>query len=170
MSVARPIWRTRTRGKPAPRANCSPKTRPRSCRLPKQPFEARRVVPASADSQSLVRFDTNDYSVPVQYAHRKLIVVATVEEVRLVYEDRLVARHRRCWEREQYLLRADPLPGPVGTQAGRVRLTPGRWKNWQLPECFALLRRRLEAADPRARHPVVHPGAAAVGEVLACRS
>jgi hypothetical protein len=31
------------------------------------------------------------YSVPVRYAHRKLLVVATVEEVRLVYEDRLVA-------------------------------------------------------------------------------
>jgi hypothetical protein len=26
---------------------------------------------------------------------------ATVEEVRLVYEDRLVARHRRCWDRER---------------------------------------------------------------------
>lgn len=49
----------------------------------------------------MVRFDTNDYSVPVKYAHRKLIVVATVEEVRLVYEDRLVARHRRCWDRER---------------------------------------------------------------------
>ncbi len=48
------------------------------------------IADGTADSQSLVRFDTNDYSVPVQYAHRKLIVVATVEEVRLVFEDRLV--------------------------------------------------------------------------------
>lgn len=43
------------------------------------------IADGTADSQSLVRFDTNDYSVPVQYAHRKLIVVATVEEVRLVF-------------------------------------------------------------------------------------
>jgi hypothetical protein len=63
--------------------------------LPVQSFEARRVEPGTANSESLVRFDTNDYSVPVKYAHRKLVVVATVEEVRLVYEDRLVARHRR---------------------------------------------------------------------------
>ena len=30
-----------------------------------------------------------------------LRLVATVEEVRLVYGDRLVAKHRRCWDRER---------------------------------------------------------------------
>ncbi len=49
--------------------------------LPKQPFEARRVGQRTADSQSLIRFDDNDYSVPVQYAHRRLTVVATVTTV-----------------------------------------------------------------------------------------
>jgi hypothetical protein len=39
---------------------------------------------------SLVRFDNNDYSVPTQYAHRPITVVATVDEVRIVFEDRLV--------------------------------------------------------------------------------
>ena len=63
--------------------------------LPKQTFESRRIMDGTADSQSLVRFDTNDYSVPVHYAHQKRMVIATVEEVRMVFEDRLVARHRR---------------------------------------------------------------------------
>src|SRR4029079_17057444 len=114
--------------------------------LPKQPFEARRVEAGSADSQSLVRFDTNEYSVPVRYAHRKLIVVATLEEVRLVYEDRLVARHPRCWDRERtffepihYLALLERKPG--GIDYARPL------ENWNLRECFALLRRRLEAAD-----------------------
>jgi hypothetical protein len=96
-----------------------------------------------------VRFDTNDYSVPVRYAHRKLIVVATVEEVRLVFEDRLVARHRRCWERERalfepihYLALLERKPG--GFDYARPL------ENWELPECFPLLRRRLEAADERS--------------------
>jgi hypothetical protein len=112
--------------------------------LPKQPFEARRIEQASADSQSLVRFDTNSYSVPVRYAHRQITVVATVEEVRLVYEDRLIARHRRCWQKEQYIFE------PVHYLALLER-KPGGFdharplENWQLPECFALLRRRLEA-------------------------
>lgn len=116
--------------------------------LPKQSFEARRVVDRTADSQSLARFDDNDYSVPVAYAHRKLIVVATVEEVRLVYEDRLVATHRRCWDREKtffepihYLALLERKPGGIDYAKPL--------ENWRLPECFALLRRRLESADPQ---------------------
>jgi hypothetical protein len=106
------------------------------------------VTEGTASSESLVRFDTNDYSVPVKYAHRKLIVVATVEEVRLVSEDRLVARHRRCWERERalfepihYLALLERKPG--GFDYARPL------EQWDLPECFPLLRRRLEADDPR---------------------
>ena len=136
----------RTRGKSAPKGQLLLEDQAAFLPLPKQPFEARRIVPASADSQSLVRFDTNDYSVPVRYAHRKLIVVATVEEVRLVYEDRLVARHRHCWDRERtffepihYLALLERKPG--GFDYARPL------ESWRLPECFPLLRRRLEAAD-----------------------
>jgi transposase len=138
----------RTRGKPAPKSGLLREDQAAFLPLPKQPFEARRVVDRSAESQSLVRFDGNDYSVPVQYAHRKLIVVATVEEVRLVYEDRLVARHARCWDRERiffeplhYLALLERKPG--GLDYARPL------ENWGLPECLALLRRRLEAADPQ---------------------
>ena len=112
--------------------------------LPRQPFEARRIDQVSADSQSLVRFDTNSYSVPVKYAHRKITVVATVDEVRLIYEDRLVARHPRCWQKEQY--RFEPVH-----YLALLERKPGGFdharplERWQLPECFGLLRRRLEA-------------------------
>ena len=75
--------------------------------LPPRPFEARRLTQAAADSQSLIRFDTNSYSVPTPYAHRTVKVVATVSEVRIVYEDKLLARHPRCWGREHY--RFDPI-------------------------------------------------------------
>ena len=91
----------RTRGKPAPKNELLREDQAAFLPLPKQPLEARRVETGTANSESLVRFDTNDYSVPVQFAHRKLIVVATVEEVRLVYEDRMVAKHARCWDREK---------------------------------------------------------------------
>ena len=124
------------------------KTRPSCCRYPSSPSRRGVLTMGTADSQSLVRFDTNDYSVPVKYTHRKLLVVATVEEVRLVYEDRLVARHPRCWQRAQtrfepihYLARLERKPG--GFDYARPL------EQWQLPECFGLLRRRLEAADPR---------------------
>ena len=85
--------------------------------------------------------------MPTQYAHRPLTVIATVEEVRLVHEDRLVARHPRCWEREQY--RFNPIH-----YLALLERKPGRFdyarplEQWQLPECFGVLRRRQEAADP----------------------
>jgi hypothetical protein len=138
----------RTRGKPAPKHELLVEDQTAFLAIPKQPFEARRIEGGTANSESLVRFDTNDYSVPVQYAHRQLLVVATVEEVRLVYEDRLVACHRRSWERERtffepihYLALLERKPG--GFDYARPL------ENWQLPECFALLRRRLEVADPQ---------------------
>ena len=138
----------RTRGRPAPKRELLAEDEAAFLPLPKQPFEARRIEAGTANSESLVRFDTNDYSVPVCYGHRKLLVVATVEEVRLVYEDRLVARHQRSWDRERsffepihYLALLERKPG--GFDYARPL------ENWQLPECYALLRRRLEAADPQ---------------------
>jgi hypothetical protein len=96
-----------------------------------------------------VRFETNDYSVPVRYAHRKVIVIATVDEVRFVYEDRLLARYPRCWDREKvffepvhYLALLERKPG------GFDHAKP--LEQWNLPECFALLRRRMEADDPKS--------------------
>lgn len=92
---------------------------------------------------SLVRFNTNNYSVPVKYAHRKILVVATVDEIRLVYEDRLIALHPRHWRREKYLFE------PVHYLALLER-KPGGFdfarplKNWNLPSCFDTLRRWLE--------------------------
>jgi hypothetical protein len=134
------------RGKPGTVATLLAEEQASFLPIPPKPFEARRVTQAAADSLSLVRFDTNSYSVPTRYAHRQLTIVATVNEVRIIHEDRLVARHPRCWDREQF--RFNPLHylellerKPGGFDYARPL------EQWQLPECFALLRRRLEAAD-----------------------
>ena len=107
--------------------------------LPRQPFDARRVTQALANSLSLVKFDTNRYSVPVKHAHRPITIVATVDEVRLIDGDRLVARHGRSWKREQDLF--DPVH-----YLALLEKKPGGFdhakplEEWQLPESFATLR------------------------------
>ncbi len=138
----------RTRGKTGTKAELLREDQAAFLPLPKQAFEARRVDLRTADSQSLIRFDDNDYSAPVQYAHRRLTVVATVSDVRLVFDDRLVAKHTRCWERERtffepihYLVLLERKPG--GFDFAKPL------EQWELPACWALLRRRLEAHDPR---------------------
>lgn len=111
--------------------------------LPKQSFEARRVEPAKANSLSLVRFDTNDYSVPTAYAHHHVTAVGNIQEVRLIVNDRVVARHPRDWARENvhydplhYLALLERKPGSLDFARPLA--------DWNLPECFGVLRRRLE--------------------------
>jgi len=113
--------------------------------LPAQECEARRVTQANANSLSLVQFDTNRYSVPVKYAHRKITVVATVDDVKLVFEDRLIARQRRHWGRKEYFY--DPIH-----YLSLLERKPGVFDyarplaDWQLPGCLNVLRRRMECA------------------------
>ena len=136
--------RRKVRGKPTGKADLLAEEAAALLPLPKQAFEARRVEVARANSLSLVRFDGNDYSVPTDHAHQVVTVVGGIDEVRLVVGGRAVARHRRCWAREQtsfdpvhYLALLERKPGALDF----ARPLEG----WQLPDCFGVLRRRLEA-------------------------
>ena len=111
--------------------------------LPKQSFEARRVELAKANSLSLVRFDTNDYSVPTAYAHQHVTAVGNIQEVRLIVNDRVIARHPRDWAREN--VHYDPLHYLALLERKPGSLDYARpLEDWRLPECFGVLRRRLE--------------------------
>jgi len=112
--------------------------------LPAQAFKATRVVLCRANSLSLVRFDRNDYSVPVAWAHRELSVVGDVHKVRVYCGDRKIAEHDRDWGRHQvhfdpvhYLALLERRPGAFDVARPLER--------WDLPPCFGILRRRLES-------------------------
>jgi len=112
--------------------------------LPEVPFEACRVKASRASSLSLVRFDCNDYSVPVRWAHREVVVKGDCESVRIYGGEDLIAEHRRIWEREQICF--DPLHYLALLERKPGALDFARpLEDWNLPECFAVLRRRLEA-------------------------
>jgi len=111
--------------------------------LPRQTFDARRVTHAMANSLSLVRFDNNSYSVPVKNAHRKITVVASVDEVRLTFQGELIARHPRHWGREQHLF--DPVHYLALLERKPGGLDYARpLEKWDLPSCFTVMRRRME--------------------------
>jgi hypothetical protein len=59
--------------------------------------DACRKVPTGADSLSLVRFDDNDYSVPVRHAHRRVVAKGYVDRVESCRHEQVLARHGRCW-------------------------------------------------------------------------
>jgi transposase len=72
--------------------------------LPDAPFACCKTVPAKPSHLSLVTFATNRYSVPVDHAHEPLLLRAYVDRVEIVNERKVVATHRRCWERERDIL------------------------------------------------------------------
>jgi transposase len=110
-------------------------------------FDPRKLVSTTATSEALVRFDTNDYSVPVEHAHKPVVLRASTTRVSIYRQDEEIAGHERCWERERQIF--DPLhylsllerkPGSLDYARPLV--------DWDLPEAFAVLRRRLEAQRP----------------------
>lgn len=111
--------------------------------LPAAPFDACLKVHAQASQRSVVRFDTNDYSVPTAFAHHELLVKGYVDRVEVCCADRVIARHARCWGREMEIL--DPLHYLALLSRKPGALDFGRpFAEWDLPDCFSVLRARLE--------------------------
>lgn len=136
----------RSRGKSANKETLLTEERAAFLPLPARPIEARRITQAAVDSTALVRFDRNSYSVPTKYAHRRVTVVATVDQVRLIFQDKLIASHDRCWEKEQFFYQPVHYLALLERKPGGLDFAQPL-AGWQLPECFDLLRRRLEAND-----------------------
>lgn len=134
----------RSRGKSASKEVLLEEERPALLALPTRPLEARRITQAAADSMALVRFDCNSYSVPTKYAHRRMTVVATVDQVRLIFQEKLIASHDRCWEKEQFFYQPVHYLALLERKPGGLDFAQPL-ADWQLPKCFDLLRRRLEA-------------------------
>jgi transposase len=112
--------------------------------LPVSPYEACEKRVARVSSMSLVRYRTNDYSVPTEYGHRDVLVKGYVDEVVIVCSSKVIARHRRSYQREDMVF--DPLHYlALLEQKARALDQAAPLASWELPECFARLRRLLEA-------------------------
>jgi len=112
--------------------------------LPPVPFDASRKESMTSNSLSVVRFDGNDYSVPVRYAHHDVVAKGYVDRVQIYYQGRKIATHQRLWDKGDgvfdplhYLALLERKPGALDHARPLV--------DWHLPECFSVLRRRQEA-------------------------
>jgi len=137
----------RLRGRKAPKGELLEEDQAAFLPLP-PPLEACRQVSTRVDKLSLVRFDRNDYSVPVGYAHLEVTVKGSVDRVRVCRKDQVLAEHNRLWVKEaiafepiHYLELLERKPGALD-QAKPLA-------EWQLPESFHQLRSRLESEEQR---------------------
>ena len=67
--------------------------------LPSVSYDACEKQAGRVSSLSLVRYRTNDYSVPVAYGHRDVLVRGYVDEVVISCGSEVIARHPRSYER-----------------------------------------------------------------------
>lgn len=112
--------------------------------LPAAAFDACDQATGQVSSQALVRYKTNDYSVPVAYGHLDVWVRGYVDQVVIGCGGEIIARHPRCYDRQDmvfnpihYLPLLEKKIGALDQAAPLV--------GWDLPAEFQTLRRLMEA-------------------------
>ena len=69
--------------------------------LPQNRYDVACTTTARASSQFRITLDTNRYSVPAAYAHRRVTVKAYPDRVCIYFDAELIARHQRSYWRRQ---------------------------------------------------------------------
>lgn len=75
--------------------------RPRLLPLPAHPFECELSKTVRSHKDIYIDFDLNRYSIPHDYVRRPLTLAASASTVRLLDGLTEIARHPRCYDREQ---------------------------------------------------------------------
>ena len=107
-------------------------------------YDACEKRPGSVNSLSLVRYRSNDYSVPTAFGHRQVLIRGYVHEVVIACGTDVIARHPRSYEREDFVF--NPLHYLALIEQKTNALDQAApLAGWNLPDAFATLRRLLEA-------------------------
>lgn len=146
----RRIWSDRLRGHDRTIAERLDEERSHLLPIPLSPAVFGQVAQTTVSTLCLVRFDTNDYSVPCALAHHRVTVHADVGRVRIFFQGQCVAEHTRCHGREQAIY--DPLHYlPLVEHRPRTLDDGAPMRGLVLDECFDVLRRRMEAGQIHSR-------------------
>ena len=123
--------------------------------LPAAPYDACDKQASRVSSLSLVRYRTNDYSAPVAYGHRDVLVRGYVDQVVISCGSEVIARHPRSYQRDDFVF--DPIHYlPLLEQKTRALDQAAPLQGWELPQEFATLRRLLESRmGPRGKREFV---------------
>ena len=124
--------------------------------LPPVPYDACDRQASRVSSLSLVRYRTNDYSVPVSYGHRDVMTREYVDEVVISCGSEVTATHPRSYERDDFVY--DPIHYlPLLEQRIEALDQAAPLQGWNLPEEFSALRRLLEyRMGRRGKREFVH--------------
>ena len=112
--------------------------------LPPAAYDACEKQAGRVSSLSLVRYRTKDYSVPVAYGYRDVLVRGYVDEVVISCGSEVIARHIRSYERDDFVY--DPIHYlPLSERKPGALDQAAPLQGWELPDEFGTLRRLLES-------------------------
>ena len=112
--------------------------------LPAVAYDACEKQAGRVSSLSLVRYRTNDYSAPVAYGRRDVLVKGYVDRVVISCGAEVIARHHRSYQRDDFVF--DPIHYlPLLEQKTAALDQAAPLQGWDLPEEFGTLRRLLES-------------------------
>ena len=112
--------------------------------LPSHRFDACVLRPAAdVDKYQTIAFDNNRYSVPRPFAFRTVTVKGYVDRIAIAAEGRIVATHKRCYEKHKMILEPIHYLATLGRKPGALDHSPA-FRDWSLPACFADFRTALE--------------------------
>src|ERR1022692_978158 len=94
--------------------------RPHLGPLNPNPYDLAHTSTSIASSQFRITLDTNQYSVPAAYAHRRLTVKAYPDRVCIYFDNQLIARHPRRYGRHEDIEEPDHAKGLIA-QRSRAR-------------------------------------------------
>ena len=75
--------------------------------LPAIPFDTDEVLPVVVTPHARVHYDGNRYSVPPGLVRKAVTLRANADEVRILDQGQVVARHERCYEKGQLRVHPD---------------------------------------------------------------
>ena len=107
------------------------------------------------DKYQTMAWEKNRYSVPRREAYKTVVVKAYAERIEIVCEGRVVARHARCYGRQETILESLHYLSLLDRKPAYLDHTDV-YRNWRLPLEFTELRVQLEARQergpPRSKH------------------
>lgn len=107
------------------------------------PFDAYKVECTLVSSYSLVRYETNMYSVYCSYVGNTVEIRAYAEKIIIVYKNEIIGEHKRSFEKNKRIYNPWHYIAALERKPGALR-DGAPFKNWKLPKALKQIRKNLE--------------------------
>jgi hypothetical protein len=122
--------------------------KPRLLPLPAHPFDTDLVQPVQAGKTIYIRFDLNHYSIPPEAVGRTLTLVASDIQVRILEGTRLLATHRRSYDRNQMVVDPAHQDALLALKRKALGSTPSGRLLSAVPAIEVLLEAAVQRGEP----------------------